>query len=229
MPKVDPEDASREFRPATEEKHTSHHGEISPPEPESLVDGFAEESIAPQRLGPPEVPPRQQPNRGTDRDSSRTCENSSADYPRWPEARKCVVAVSGDSNLLAMVRALAETDGLRSIAHERNSFDGSLLRDESVDLVVLDTDSSSPDDLLLVRLVQEIDDTLPVILAVDSGDLDWGVKGVEEGAYDFVRKPINARSFACLIRRGLEHVDLVRFKRDSERLLRAKKIGRAHV
>jgi PAS domain S-box-containing protein len=89
-----------------------------------------------------------------------------------------------------------------------------------------DLESMNPDlvivDISLSRL--EVEDALelvnsgeacpPLILAADSWHEENAMQGVEEGAYDYVIKPVTERHMKLVIRRAIEFRNLLNFQKD---------------
>ncbi len=85
--------------------------------------------------------------------------------------------------------------------------------------------------LELMQKVQELDPDLPVILVTAHGDISMAVQAIQDGAYDFIEKPINPERLSDSVRRALEKRALVlenrslRTELESKSGIEAKLIG----
>ncbi|MBB5018728.1 two-component system C4-dicarboxylate transport response regulator DctD [Chitinivorax tropicus] len=71
-------------------------------------------------------------------------------------------------------------------------------------VIVTDVRLPGMDGLALLKEVQSIDPTLPVILITGHGDISMAVNAIRDGAYDFIAKPYPADTLLDAIRRAQE-------------------------
>ena len=76
--------------------------------------------------------------------------------------------------------------------------------------VVTDMRLPKADGLTLVRLCQQQDATLPVVMITGHGDIDLAVESMRAGAYDFITKPFASERLVDVVRRALEKRQLTR-------------------
>jgi len=71
-------------------------------------------------------------------------------------------------------------------------------------VVVTDMRLPKADGLSLVKLCQQHDATLPVIMITGHGDVSLAVDAMRSGAYDFITKPFASERLVDVVRRALE-------------------------
>lgn len=76
--------------------------------------------------------------------------------------------------------------------------------------VVTDMRPPKADGLSLVRLCQQQDAHLPVVMITGHGDIDLAVESMRAGAYDFITKPFASERLVDVVRRALEKRQLTR-------------------
>jgi putative two-component system response regulator len=87
------------------------------------------------------------------------------------------------------------------------------------DLVIVDISLSRMEVEDALELVNSGESCPPLILAADSWHEEAAMQGVEEGAYDYVIKPINERAMKLVVRRAIEFRNLMNFQQDHARIL----------
>jgi response regulator RpfG family c-di-GMP phosphodiesterase len=79
-----------------------------------------------------------------------------------------------------------------------------LLQDGSFDCVLSDVHLPGMNGLALSSLVQSLQPELPVILITGMADVDMARSAIQQGACDFITKPIDLRSLPIVVERNLE-------------------------
>jgi DNA-binding NtrC family response regulator len=85
-----------------------------------------------------------------------------------------------------------------------------LVRDQTVDVVVLDLKLRDEDGMEVLRRLREEDPVLPVVMLTGHGGVDHAVKATKLGAYDFILKPPDLDHLGIVLARALEHARLQR-------------------
>ncbi len=85
-----------------------------------------------------------------------------------------------------------------------------VVRDEPVDLALVDIKMPGMDGLELLERLQRDRPELPVVIISGHGTIQTAVEATRLGAFDFVEKPVDADRLLLVIRNGLEQVRLRR-------------------
>ena len=99
--------------------------------------------------------------------------------------------------------------------------------DDSYDVIILDINMPGMDGFETIRLLNELEYEIPVIFLTGAGSMDYAVKAINLGAYDFLTKPIEDLDiFNVKLRRAIEKRMFIRrerhYKRELEDDVRAK-------
>ncbi|MEX2388811.1 MAG: sigma-54 dependent transcriptional regulator [Phycisphaeraceae bacterium] len=76
--------------------------------------------------------------------------------------------------------------------------------------VVTDLKMPEMDGLELLRHLKQADDQLPVVLMTAYGSVNDAVSAMKHGAFDFIQKPFEGDQLVMVVRRAVEHRQLVR-------------------
>ncbi|HEV8078704.1 MAG TPA: sigma-54 dependent transcriptional regulator [Marinobacter sp.] len=108
-----------------------------------------------------------------------------------PDIRKAVAqALTLDD--LAVTCFDNATDALGHIGRDYNG------------VVLCDYNMPKMDGLQLLSRLQQLDDTIPVVILTGQGDISTAVSAMQQGAYDFIEKPFNQEELVELLRHALE-------------------------
>ncbi len=94
-----------------------------------------------------------------------------------------------------------------------------LLRQEPLDLVLLDIRMPEMDGLQLLEALRQEDPELTVIMMTAYGSIEVAVEAMKHGAYDFITKPFERDALLRSVRKGLERSRLLRENRRLRRHL----------
>ncbi len=92
-----------------------------------------------------------------------------------------------------------------------------ILKQESIDLLLADIQMPEMSGMELLRRTRRIDAAVTIVMMTAYGTIEQAVEAIKEGAYDFIRKPIDEAKLIHVLKKGLERNRLVR---DNERLLK---------
>jgi len=97
----------------------------------------------------------------------------------------------------------------------------SRLRQEPLDLVLLDIRMPEMDGLELLAALRREDPELTVIMMTAYGSIEVAVQAMRHGAYDFITKPFDSEALVRTVQKGLERSRLLRENRRLRRHLGA--------
>ncbi len=126
-----------------------------------------------------------------------------------------VLIVDDDTDVLTAVKLLLKTEAKEVITEKNPENLNSLLRQNSVDLILLDMNYNSAintgnEGLYWLRKVKEWKPDAIVIMITAYGDIDLAVRSLKEGAADFIVKPWHNDKLTEVIKELLD-------KKDSEK------------
>ena len=114
-----------------------------------------------------------------------------------------VLIVEDEPTPRKFIRKILAKKGYETIEAETLSAAHKVLDQHAADVVLLDVQLPDGNGFtLLERLVLE-DPGIPVVVATGYGDIDMAVEAMQNGAFDFMAKPIDAKRLL----RSLEHAD----------------------
>lgn len=105
-----------------------------------------------------------------------------------------ILVVDDNKGILTAVRMLLETYFKKIISITNPNLIGNTLRDEEVDVVLLDMNFSAGintgnEGLFWLAEIKKMDTSAQVVLFTAYADINLAVKGIKEGAVDFIVKP----------------------------------------
>ncbi len=118
---------------------------------------------------------------------------------------------------------LLESEGFSTLSAPSGIRALELLEAEKVTLVVSDLRMPGMDGLALLKATKRQALEVPVILLTGVGTVAEAVQAMKAGAFDFIQKPVDPEQFVVLVRKAVEHRDLVtevRYLRGAVRELR---------
>jgi DNA-binding NtrC family response regulator len=96
---------------------------------------------------------------------------------------------------------LEASGGLEALEH---------VREQSVDVVLLDLKLGDEDGMEVLKRMREEDPGLPVVMLTGHGGVDHAVRATKLGAYDFILKPPDLDHLGVVLNRAIEHARLQR-------------------
>jgi DNA-binding NtrC family response regulator len=120
-----------------------------------------------------------------------------------------IMVVDDNKGILTAVRMLLETCFRRVITLNSPHLIGATLREEKVDVVLLDMNFSAGintgnEGLYWLSEIRKVDATLPVVLFTAYADINLAVRGIKDGAADFVVKPWDNTKLVETIRHAFD-------------------------
>lgn len=133
--------------------------------------------------------------------------------------RKRVLVISHGSDSFAVLQGVLSRDNLYVVKLAAGPSAAEVLGEMRPDVVIADVASSPIPYLTLLRTVNDFDPCVPVILLTDRDDREESYARLEQGAYDFIEKPLSRKSVTSVVSRALEHADLLRLRRNHKKLM----------
>src|SRR5882672_4150660 len=125
--------------------------------------------------------------------------------PVGTQAAQTLLVVDDEKNLRLSLTEWAREIGFQPLeaTSGREALDA--VRDQTVDVVLLDLKLQTEDGMDVLRRLREEEPTMPVVMLTGHGSVEHAVQATKLGAYDFMLKPPNLEHLEVVLRRALEH------------------------
>jgi DNA-binding NtrC family response regulator len=124
-------------------------------------------------------------------------------------SRPCVLIVDDEAFVRDSLAEVLSADGYSCLTATSIGAASGLLASETVNVVVTDLSMPDGDGLQLLREIRKQGSTVPVLMMTGVGTVRDAVAAIQSGAYDFLQKPIDFDQLALVLRRAIEHHELV--------------------
>ena len=132
----------------------------------------------------------------------------SARKPPEPAAR--ILIIDDEDGIRFSLRGILEDEGYEVLEAD-NAEDGlACLAREPVDLVFLDIWLPGMDGLAALERIQQMSQSLPVLMISGHGTIETAVSAIKKGAYDYIEKPLSLEKIVLASQRALEFQALKR-------------------
>ncbi len=123
--------------------------------------------------------------------------------------RAKILLVDDEVAHLETLERLFTKEGHRVLTAENGEQALDIIRDERVNLIITDLKMGDVDGMDLLKLAKTLQPEAEVILMTAFGTVERAVKGMKQGAYDFVSKPIKRATILKAASQALEKQALV--------------------
>jgi len=123
---------------------------------------------------------------------------------------RTILIADDEQGIRDSLRKLLEFESYRVILAEDGPSALDLVRDELVDLVLLDIKMPGMDGLEVLEKIHADHPELPVVIISGHGTIQTAVDATRLGAFDFIEKPVDADRILLVIRNGLAQRKLLR-------------------
>ena len=95
------------------------------------------------------------------------------------------------------------------------------IAENTVDLALIDIQLGQASGIELLPKIMEIQPDTLCIMVTGFGSVETAIQALRNGAYDYLRKPVNPEELIATLKRGFEKIRLVKERRASEKKYRA--------
>jgi len=128
-----------------------------------------------------------------------------------------ILVVDDERGILLALKGILEDEGYRPVLVEDGESALRRLREQPVDLVLLDIWLPGRDGVAILQEITKGWPTIPVIMMSGHGTIETAVRTTKLGAYDFIEKPLSLEKTLLVLRHALEER---RLTRENSELLR---------
>ena len=120
-----------------------------------------------------------------------------------------ILIVEDKESMAEMLRETLEAEGYRVVSATDGAEGITLLKEESIDLVLTDLKLPKKDGMEVLKATKEENQLIPVIVMTAFGSIEIAVNAMKGGAFDFITKPFDTDHLLMLIKRALENQRLL--------------------
>ncbi len=117
---------------------------------------------------------------------------------------KCVLIIDDDPVVRSLVAGILRKKNYEAIVASTGDEGLQKLKTQKPDLVITDFQMPGLSGLEVLAKIKEINKSLPVVLLTAHGDPSLTIESMQEGAFDYIEKPINPRELLELVKRGID-------------------------
>ncbi len=127
-----------------------------------------------------------------------------------------ILIVDDDLDFAASLKLILENEDYQPLlAHNEEEALESVEQNE-VDLALLDIRLGQDDGIELLPKLKEIQPDILCVMVTGFGSIETAVQALNNGAYDYLRKPVNPDELLATLRRGFEKIRMIKEKRAME-------------
>jgi DNA-binding NtrC family response regulator len=119
-----------------------------------------------------------------------------------------ILVVDDDQSIRNTLSGYLKRQGFEIFSAENGKLALEIVKKESPDLIITDVRMPEMDGIDLLKNVKEIDNHIQVIIISAFDDMQSTVKAMQNGAYDYIEKPLEIDKLKIRIKRALENKKL---------------------
>lgn len=119
------------------------------------------------------------------------------------EKAKKILIIDDDVDICTLISKFLERNGYETHICYRGETGLKALKDDSFDIILTDFRLPDEDGLSLLTKIKAIDELVPVIVITGYSDVKQAVKVIQNGAFEYVTKPIFPEDILKLIKQAL--------------------------
>ena len=133
-----------------------------------------------------------------------------------------VLIVDDDAAILKLLECKLSREGYECVTADQSEEALGFVRDNSVDVALIDVKMPGMDGIELTKSIKEVDPDLCVVMMTGYPDVDYAVDAMRSGAEDYIFKPFNLDEVSMSIQRALQKRELIIQNRNHQRDLEQK-------
>jgi DNA-binding NtrC family response regulator len=121
-----------------------------------------------------------------------------------------VLIVDDDLDFAASLKLILENEDYKPLMAHSEEEALEVVGDNTVDLALLDIRLGQDDGIDLLLKLKEIQPDILCIMVTGFGSIETAIQALRNGAYDYLRKPVNPGELLATLRRGFEKIQLIK-------------------
>jgi PAS domain S-box-containing protein len=123
-----------------------------------------------------------------------------------------ILIIDDDLDFASSLKLILENENYQSLLAHSEKEALEVIGKNAVDLALIDIRLGQDDGIELLPKLKEIQPDLLCVMVTGFGSIETAVQALNNGAYDYLRKPVNPGELLATLRRGFEKIRLVQEK-----------------
>lgn len=125
-----------------------------------------------------------------------------------------ILLVDDEPSILSVLSTLLKAEGYEVVPSLGGEKARDLLNSEEFDLMLSDIRMTPVDGMELLRLVNQRDPNMPVIMLTAYGSVETAIEALKLGAFDYITKPFKVDELIITVQRAFEYMNAIAENKD---------------
>lgn len=127
-----------------------------------------------------------------------------------------VLIIDDDTDFAASLKLILENEDYNTLLAHSEEEALQCVSQNTVDLALIDIQLGQTSGIDLLPKIMEIQPEMLCIMVTGFGSIETAVQALKQGAYDYLRKPVNPEELIATLKRGFEKIRLINEKQAME-------------